>query len=190
MNVISKQDIHLRPNAKFSDTLRGIEGIRQSKSRGMDTFDTLTIRGIANGAAIMLDGVILNDMNNNTKMIVAMNPADLEQVEVIRGPFSNLYGSGAIGGAINFVTSMPKSFSANGFLGYGNGFDNDSASRDTISGVYGATDSYVLGDVRIGVRFARHYELSINATNIFNYKYYSYYRASDAAFYVQFGAKL
>ncbi len=141
VSVVSKKDIELRPNAKFSDTLRGIEGIRQSKSRGMDTFDTLTIRGIANGAAIMLDGVILNDMNNNTKMIVAMNPADLEQVEVIRGPFSNLYGSGAIGGAINFVTSMPKEFSTNGFIGYGNGFDNDTAPRNTVRGYVSVGDA-------------------------------------------------
>lgn len=149
VSVVSKKDIELRPNAKFSDTLRGIEGIRQSKSRGLDTFDTLTIRGIANGAAIMLDGVILNDMNNNTKMIVAMNPADLEQVEVIRGPFSNLYGSGAIGGAIHFVTSMPKAFSANGFLGYGNGFDNDTAPRNTLRGYLSVGDALLHKRLRL-----------------------------------------
>ena len=63
-------------------------------------------------------------------------------------------------------------------------------NSDTISGVYGAIDSYILADVRLGVRFGGHYEVSLNATNIFNHKYYSYYRAPGAAFYVQIGGRL
>ncbi|RDU61463.1 TonB-dependent receptor domain-containing protein, partial [Helicobacter sp. MIT 14-3879] len=58
-------------------------------------------------------------------------------------------------------------------------------NSDTISGVYGATDGYVLGDIRVGMRFFKHYEVSANFTNIFNQTYYSYYRAPGAAFYVQ-----
>lgn len=134
VSVVDSKDIKIRPNTKISDTLRGIEGLRQSKSRGMDTFDSVTIRGISSGAMIMLDGVILNDMDNNTKMIVAMNADDLEQVEVIRGPFSNLYGSGALSGAINFVTAMPDKFTLKANIGYGNPFVANTAQENLVRG--------------------------------------------------------
>lgn len=61
-------------------------------------------------------------------------------------------------------------------------------NKDTIGGVYSATDGYVLGDVRVGYRFLKHYEVAFNATNIFNQKYFSYYRAPGAAFFIQAGA--
>lgn len=142
VSVISKKDINIRPNLKISDTLRGIEGLRQSKSRGMDTFDSVTIRGIASGATIMLDGVILNDMDNNTKMITAMSASDLEQVEVIRGPFSNLYGSGALSGGINFVTSMPDKLSLEANLGYGNPFVANKSPENLVRGYFSIGDVF------------------------------------------------
>lgn len=142
VSVIDKKEIKIRPNSKLSDTLRGIEGLRQSKSRGMDTFDSVTIRGISSGAMIMLDGVILNDMDNNTKMIVAMNADDLEQVEVIRGPFSNLYGSGALSGAINFVTAMPDKFTLKANIGYGNPFIANTAQENLVRGYMSFGDAF------------------------------------------------
>ncbi len=130
VSVLSAQEIKLRPNAKFSETLRGFEGLQPSKSRGLDTFDSVRIRGIS-GAAIMVDGMILNDLNNNTKMLTAMAANDIEQVEVVRGAFSNLYGSGAVAGAINFVTTMPTEFQSAAMLGYGNALGSDYAPKNT-----------------------------------------------------------
>lgn len=86
VSVVTQKEIDLRPNYKFSDTLRGFEGLQQSKSRGMDTFDGVKIRGLS-GAAVMVDGIMLNDINNNTKMLTAMNAEDIMQVEVVRGAF-------------------------------------------------------------------------------------------------------
>lgn len=149
VSVVSKKEIEIRPNGKVSDTLRGIEGLRQSKSRGMDTFDSVTIRGISSGATIMLDGVILNDMDNNTKMITAMSASDLEQVEVIRGPFSNLYGSGALSGAINFVTAMPDKFEVKASLGYGNPFVANTAQENLVRGYFSIGDSFLSNRLKL-----------------------------------------
>ncbi|WP_301194565.1 TonB-dependent receptor [uncultured Helicobacter sp.] len=131
VSVVSQKDIALRPNRKFSDTLRGYEGLQQSKSRGMDTFDSVRIRGLS-GAAIMVDGIILNDINNNTKMLTAMDSSDIAQVEVVRGAFSNIYGSGAVAGAINFITTMPTAFSAKAIFGYGNALGTSFAPKNTF----------------------------------------------------------
>ncbi len=46
------------------------------------------------------------DFNHNA--LIEINQAALRTVEVIRGPASSLYGSEAIGGAINFITQAPS----------------------------------------------------------------------------------
>ena len=43
----------------------------------------------------------------NHNALLEMNQANIAQIEVIRGPSSSLYGSEAIGGAINFITIRP-----------------------------------------------------------------------------------
>ncbi|MEM9990738.1 MAG: TonB-dependent receptor [Bacteroidota bacterium] len=43
----------------------------------------------------------------NHNALLEMNMAALSRIEVIRGPASSLYGSEAIGGAINFITLRP-----------------------------------------------------------------------------------
>lgn len=43
----------------------------------------------------------------NHNALIEMNLASLRNIEIIRGPASSIYGSGAIGGAINFMTHQP-----------------------------------------------------------------------------------
>ena len=53
--------------------------------------------------AIYIDGVYVARSQG-----LAMDVADLERIEVLRGPQGTLYGRNATGGAINFITSKPK----------------------------------------------------------------------------------
>ena len=48
------------------------------------------------------------DFNHNA--LIEINQASLERIEVIKGPASSLYGSEAVGGAINFITQSPTPF--------------------------------------------------------------------------------
>ncbi|NSL88495.1 TonB-dependent receptor [Chitinophaga sp. Mgbs1] len=45
------------------------------------------------------------DFNHNA--LIEINMAALRNIEVIRGPASSLYGSEAVGGAVNFITATP-----------------------------------------------------------------------------------
>lgn len=45
------------------------------------------------------------DFNHNA--LIEINMATLKTIEVIRGPASSLYGSEAVGGAVNFITASP-----------------------------------------------------------------------------------
>lgn len=50
----------------------------------------------------------VGDFNHNA--LIEINQASLERIEVIKGPASSLYGSEAVGGAINFITQAPSPF--------------------------------------------------------------------------------
>jgi iron complex outermembrane receptor protein len=59
--------------------------------------------------AVYIDGVYVARSQG-----LAMDIADIERVEVLRGPQGSLYGRNAVGGAINFITTAPA-FSKFGF---------------------------------------------------------------------------
>ncbi|HTN08309.1 TonB-dependent receptor [Agriterribacter sp.] len=50
----------------------------------------------------------VGDFNHNA--LIEINQASLQRIEVIKGPASSLYGSEAVGGAINFITQAPSPF--------------------------------------------------------------------------------
>jgi outer membrane receptor protein involved in Fe transport len=56
------------------------------------------------------DGIPIRTSGNfNHNALIEINQAALKTIEVIRGPASSLYGSEAIGGAVNFITQAPSS---------------------------------------------------------------------------------
>lgn len=50
----------------------------------------------------------VGDFNHNA--LIEINQASLQRIEVVKGPASSLYGSDAIGGAINFITESPSPY--------------------------------------------------------------------------------
>lgn len=164
-SIINKRDISIRPNYRFTDTLRGHEGVLQPKGRGMETFDGAMIRGINNGALLMVDGVVLNDINNNTKMLTTMRAHDLERVEITRGASSALYGSGALSGAINFITAMPDSLSVYGSLGYGNPFSQNGAPENLTNWYLSIGDSFFNKSLRVKATYGGSFSSGYAADN-------------------------
>lgn len=167
--LIDKQNIALRPNYRFSDTLRGYEGVLQPKGRGLETFDGAMIRGISNGALLMVDGVILNDINNNTKMLTTMRAHDLERVEITRGASSALYGSGALSGAINFITAMPESLAVYGSVGYGNPFSQNGAPENLTNWYLSVGDSFFEKSLRVKATYGGSFSSGYGADNAWVY---------------------
>ncbi|HEY8519491.1 MAG TPA: TonB-dependent receptor [Gammaproteobacteria bacterium] len=78
------------------------------------------IRGLA-GARVrtLQDGVdSLDAASLSVDHAVAIDPLFAEQIEIFRGPTTLLYGSGAVGGVINTVTSrIPEAAPEEGFAG-------------------------------------------------------------------------
>jgi len=80
-----------------------------------------TIRGFAtNRLLITVDGVRMNNAifrGGNIQNIIAIDPFNVKNTEIIFGPGSVIYGSDAIGGVMNFFTHKPQ-FSINDSLAF------------------------------------------------------------------------
>ena len=96
-----------RDYTKLTEALSAIPGVRVSQSGGPGGNASVFVRGTnSNGVLVLRDGMPLNDASDSSG---AFNfgvdtLADVERIEVIRGPMAALYGSGAIGGVINLIS--------------------------------------------------------------------------------------
>ena len=64
-----------------------------------------TLRG--RNMLVLVDGVPLNTNRDSSRNLANINPADIEQIEVLRGS-SAIYGSGAAGGIVSIRTKRPS----------------------------------------------------------------------------------
>ena len=103
-SVVGAQEIDDRAAQAAVDVLRGLPGTEINQSGGRGTVTSAFIRGgNSNYNLVMINGIELNDFGGGFDL--APLPAEgVQQVEVIRGPESALYGSNAVSGVINIET--------------------------------------------------------------------------------------
>lgn len=93
--------------ATLDDVLRGVPGVTVARSGGVGQPSTLFLRGASSEhTLVLLDGVEVNDPSQPSGGF-NFSSVDLnlvERVEVLKGPQTLRFGSGAIGGVINIVT--------------------------------------------------------------------------------------
>ena len=112
--VLSSAQIQLQNSQTSADLLAagGEVFIQKSQLGGGSPM----IRGFAtNRVLITVDGVRMNNAifrSGNVQNIISLDPFAVSGVEVLFGPGSNIYGSDAIGGVMNFSTFRPR-FSGN-----------------------------------------------------------------------------
>jgi vitamin B12 transporter len=109
VSVIDSEEITARNAVTIADVVRLTPGVQVRDAGGPGQLGSLRIRGLrSDGAAVLVDGVRLRDAASTQGDIVAfwsnLGVVDFERVEVLRGSASSLYGTNAVGGAINIVT--------------------------------------------------------------------------------------
>lgn len=108
--TVSPKEIYLQNPQTAADVL-GLSGkifIQKSQQGGGSPM----IRGFAaNRLIYTVDGVRINNAifrGGNIQNVINLDPFALENVEVVMGPGSVLYGSDAIGGVMSFKTIQPE----------------------------------------------------------------------------------
>lgn len=89
--------------APVGDLLRGLPGLALQSDGAWGQNPVL--RGLKKESVVMLvDGVRINSAQPQGAIASFMDVGLLERVEVVKGPSATLYGSGAMGGAVNLIT--------------------------------------------------------------------------------------
>lgn len=113
--------------ASAADLLRGVPFLYLSQSGAGGALATVTVRGSKpNFVLVMIDGVPVNDTTNllgGSFDFSRLTLDNIEQVEIVRGPLSSVYGSDAIGAVINFVSRREHNTRPLEITGEGGSFD-------------------------------------------------------------------
>jgi vitamin B12 transporter len=118
ITVITADDIAALQAPTLPDVLKLVPGLNLVQNGGPGGQTSMFMRGTnSNHVKVFVDGVDVGDPSNAN---ASFDPsqfltADIEKIEVLRGPQSGLYGSDAIGGVINVITKTgngPAQFTA------------------------------------------------------------------------------
>jgi iron complex outermembrane recepter protein len=156
VSVVTKKDINMLSRPNIKETVRNLEGVTAVQSRGQSDIGTnILLRGIPNQSRtmIMVDGVPMNTSYAGQSVVAnSIYAEDLKQVEIVRGPFSSLYGSSAIGGVVNFITAMPDKSEYSASIGYGNAFEDGKSQKNIVKGYVSAAEK-IGNDLKVKVSY-------------------------------------
>ncbi len=105
VTVITRQDIERLQAGSLQDVLLGVPGLSVANSGGAGKVTSLFMRGTeSDHVLVLIDGVKWGSASTGTSSIQDLPIAQVERIEIVRGPRSSLYGSEAIGGVIQIFT--------------------------------------------------------------------------------------
>ena len=108
VSVITGAELQTLQTVTLSDALGLVPALAVNRNGPLGQLTTISIRGAESGQTLVLiDGVRINDPSGTDEGAVLGDVLvnDIDRVEVLRGSQSTLYGSDAIGGVIDIITT-------------------------------------------------------------------------------------
>ena len=113
VSTISADTLEQTQSVRLEDYLTRLPGVTFDDQRAGQT--RITFRGINAGdsnatVVTYIDNVPMTPSASNANsayVTPSLDPSDLAQIEVVRGPQGTLYGANAIGGVLKYVTIKP-----------------------------------------------------------------------------------
>ena len=129
VSVVTADVIASTPATNYAELLRGVPGVNLAQTSARDF--NITMRGasstLATSTLALLDGrsLYLDFFGFVAWDLLPVNPNELRQIEVIRGPASAVWGANAMNGVVNFISKTPRELDGNSLtLSFGT-FDRD-----------------------------------------------------------------
>ena len=112
VEVIGAEEVEEESGVKPSHIallLGDVAGIQSQQTSAVTGNTDLRIQGLpGNYTQILRDGMPLFGGYAGSFSILQIPPLDIQQIEIIKGASSTLYGGGAIAGMINIISKKPK----------------------------------------------------------------------------------
>ena len=112
VSAISGEETRALHINSFDDLSRTAPGVAFDSS-GSEGTTNISIRGVSSTAGSATVGLYLDDVSITTKNLfyegsVDTRLADLDRIEVLRGPQGTLYGDSSEGGTIRYISQQPN----------------------------------------------------------------------------------
>lgn len=152
VQIIDRAEIDLNSGRDLSQILNQSSGIRVNDSYGAPSNSRiLYLQGAAaTNTLILMDGLAINDPSGPGGLfdLRLLSTDNIEQIEILKGSQSTLYGTDAIAGVINIITRKggDKPIGGSAHLSYG--------SYNTLNGNVGVNGS-VNSSVRYNFNYSR-----------------------------------
>ena len=145
--VIDSQRIRDTAADSLEDLLRREAGLQVVRYGGPGQAASVLIRGVGSqGTVVLIDGVRVGSATTGQVALDSISMAQIDRIEVLRGPASSLYGADAVGGVVRITTLRgqgPASASARLAVGGYDSFEGDaSVSGSNARFDYAASVSY------------------------------------------------
>ncbi|GAB6034109.1 TonB-dependent receptor plug domain-containing protein [Galenea microaerophila] len=116
--IITEEEIKEKQAHSLVEVLRGVPGITIKSNGGPGTASTIFMRGQGNqGTLVLIDGIeMTNPLGTGGARIEMIPVADIQRIEIIQGPQSGVWGSGAAG-VINIITKKSGANTASAEFG-------------------------------------------------------------------------
>lgn len=93
----------------LTEAVQYVNGLYTQVDCGVCYTNNIRINGMAGPyTAILIDGMPLMSSLASVYGLNGINPAIIEQLEIVKGPSSTLYGSEAMAGVVNVITKDPR----------------------------------------------------------------------------------
>ena len=103
IQVVSRQVIDDQQTVNLIDALVNVSGVTPTND-SFGTSDSFSVRGYDAAALLYQDGARMDEYSDSG---IPQDMANVESVEILKGPASVLYGQGEPGGLVNVVTKQP-----------------------------------------------------------------------------------
>jgi vitamin B12 transporter len=138
VTVLHRDDIEASGAATLPELLAVQPGVQFTTNGGAGKTTSLFLRGAeSRHTVVLIDGMRVNSATSGDTAVQHIPLAQIERIEIVRGPVSSLYGSEAIGGVVQIFTKRGDGpLSGNVQASYGS---HDTS--DISAGLSGATDA-------------------------------------------------
>jgi iron complex outermembrane receptor protein len=117
VSVVTADVIASTPATNYAELFRSVPGVNLSQTSARDF--NITMRGasstLATSTLAVLDGrsLYVDFFGFVAWDLLPVNPNELKQIEVIRGPASAVWGANALNGVVNFISKSPRELNGN-----------------------------------------------------------------------------
>ena len=106
--VITKEELAKTHANKLEDALKYVPGLQIRELHGK-TGSSIWMQGLdGDRVLVLIDGNPVIPTNGSSVDIAQIAVGDIERVEIIKGAYASLYGTSAMGGVVNVITTKPQ----------------------------------------------------------------------------------